>query len=191
MTKLALLVLALVLVGCGGGGVNVEALSPTPPTLMVATKLKTPLYIVLDPGRVKPAYEVERIGTITNMSTFVSRDVKRAMGEYFATVEIVPNEAAITVERYVIADVKVDGFKKGSVSDGQTSYSVFEMTWSLALRPSDSKDYWFSFAGISPSNYMEKSWKGAVNTMLEGALTGLLKGWAEARAFGDLQDWEG
>lgn len=148
-----------------------QALSPSPPTIMVASKLETPLYIVLDPKRVKSTYEVARIGAITNMDVFVSRDLKAVMSEHFANVQLGASEANIDVDRSVLADVKVDEFEKGSVSDGATSYSVFEMTWSFGLGPSDSKDYLFSFAGISQSDYRAKSMNAAVAGMLEGALT--------------------
>jgi len=176
---------------CGGSGVNVDALAPSPPTLMIATKLQTPLYIVLDPARVKPAYEVERIGTISNMGTFVSRDLKQAMSEYFATVHVVASAAEIQAEDYVIADVKVDGFKKGTASNGVESYSVWQMTWNFALRPSDHEDYLFSFAGISQSDPVVGSWNEAVSGILERALAGLLAKWAEAETFEDLRNWEG
>jgi len=190
MKYLGLVMISLALMACGGGGVNVAVLSPSAPTLMVASKLQTPLYIVLDPARVKPAYEVDRIGTVSNMGSFVSRDLKAAMSEHFATVKIVSNASEITEEPHVVADVKVDGFKKSSVSDGAASYSVFEMTWSFALRPSDSSDYLFSFAGISPSDYRAKSMDAVVSGMLELALTGLLEKWAESGTFGKLQAWE-
>ncbi len=188
--RCALSLLCLTLVACAGAGVNVETLSPSPPTLMVASKVQTPLYIVLDSSRVKSSYEVPRIGTVTGMPSFVTRDLKEAMSEYFQTVDIVSAPSEITADKYIIADVKVDGFKKGSVSDGAASYSVFEMTWSFALRPSDAGEYLFSFTGIAPSDYRSKSWNDGVSGMLEHALTGLLEKWAESDTFSKLQEWE-
>lgn len=183
----------LVFVGlssCAGGGVHVGALAPKPPTVMVASKLATPCYIVLDPARVKEQYEVERIGTIDEMQAFVTRDLKDLLSEHFATVAVVRSPSEIPGDTFVVADVKVDEFKKGSVSDGSSSYSVFDMTWSFALRTSDAKDYLFSFAGIAQSDYRAKSWNDVVSSMLEHALTGLLGAWAESDTFAKLQAWE-
>ena len=63
------------------------------------------------------------------------------------------------------------------------------MTWSFALRTSDSEDYIFSFAGIAKSQPNQKSWDDAVTNLLENALTGLLDEWASAGTVNTLKAW--
>jgi hypothetical protein len=169
--------------------VDVQALNPKPPTIMVAKKMDVPLYIVLDPARVKPEYAAPRIDKLLNMQSFVTRDLTRVMGEYFSEVKVVASANEAPKGRTVIADVKVDEFKSESVILSGTGYTVLVMTWSFAVRPSESEDYLFSFAGIAKSHPNQKSWDGAVTNLLENALTGLLDEWASAGAANALKAW--
>lgn len=170
-----------------GGAVDVKALNPKPPTLMVAKKLDTPLYIVLDPARVKAEYAAPRFDKLLNMQTFVTRDLAKVMGEYFSEVKIVSTASEVPKGQSVIADVKVDEFKQESVIKSGTGYTVLVMTWSFALRPTESEDYLFSFAGIAKSQPNHKSWDDAVTHLLENALTGLLDEWAASGALNALK----
>ncbi len=174
--------------GCGGP-VDVNALSPKPPTIMVAKKLEVPLYIVLDPTRVKAEYTAPRVDKLLNMQSFVTRDLSRLMSEYFSEVKIVSSATEAPKEHAVIADVKVDEFKGEQVILSGNGYTVLVMTWSFALRPSDSEEYLFSFAGIAKSKPNEPSWNVAVTDLLENALTGLLDKWASAGAINSLKEW--
>ena len=160
--------------------VDVQALSPAPPTILVAKKLSRPLFIVLDPANVKAEYEAPRIEKISNMQTFVTRDLVKVMSEYFSEVKVVPSASAVPQGDPVVAVVKVDAFKQESVILSGTSYTVLVMTWSFALKTSNADDYLFSFAGIAKSKPSEPSWEAAVTAMLENALTGLLDAWAQS-----------
>jgi len=174
--------------GCGSP-VDVNALNPKPPTIMVAKKLDVPLYIVLDPTRVKAEYAAPRIDKLLNMQAFVTRDLATLMKEYFSEVKVVSSASQAPKEHAVIADVKVDEFKQESVTLSGTGYTVLVMTWSFALRPSDAEDYLFSFAGIAKSQPKEPSWSAAVTNLLENALTGLLDEWASAGTLNSLKAW--
>ena len=63
------------------------------------------------------------------------------------------------------------------------------MTWSFAVRTSDSEDYLFSFAGIAKSEPNQKSFDAAVTNLLENALTGLLDKWASTGTLNTLKEW--
>jgi len=156
---------------------------------MVAKKLDVPLYIVLDPARVKAEYAVPRIDKLLNMQAFVTRDLVTLMKEHFSEVKVVSSAGQAPKDRAVIADVKVDEFKQESVTLAGNGYTVLVMTWSFALRPSDSEDYLFSFAGIAKSRPNEPSWSAAVTDLLENALTGLLDEWASAGTVNSLKAW--
>lgn len=187
--KVVVAVAAVGLVTSCASAVDVKALNPKPPTIMVAKKLDVPLYIVLDPARVKPEYAAPRIDKLVNMQSFVTRDLTRVMGEYFSEVKVVASANEAPKERSVIADVKVDEFKQDSVVLSGTGYTVLIMTWSFALRTSDSEDYLFSFAGVAKSQPNQKSWDDAVTNLLENALTGLLDEWASAGVLNTLKAW--
>ena len=174
---------------CCAGPVDVKTLSPKPPTIMVAKKLEVPLYIVLDPTRVKPEYAAPRIEKLKNMQSFVTRDLTRVMGEYFSEVKIVSSASEAPKERAVIADVKVDEFKSETAILSGNGYTVLVMTWSFAIRTSDSEDYLFSFAGIAKSEPNQKSFDDAVTNLIENALTGLLDKWASTGTLNTLKEW--
>lgn len=165
--------------GCGGP-VDVNALNPKPPTIMVAKKLDVPLYIVLDPARVKAEYAAPRVDKLLNMQAFVTRDLSKLMSEYFSEVKIVPSAGQAPKAGAVIADVKVDEFKGEDVILSGNGYTVLVMTWSFAVRRSEAEDYLFSFAGVAKSKPNEPSWNTAVTDLLENALTGLLDEWSKA-----------
>jgi len=162
--------------------VDVQALSPAPPTILVAKKLNRPLFILMDPASVKAEYPAPRIEKISNMQAFVTRDVVKVMSEYFAEVKVVPSASAVPPGDTVVAVVKVDAFKDEHVILSGNGYTVLVMTWSFALKTADAEDYLFSFAGIAKSRPNEPSWDSAVTTMLENALTGLLDAWSKSGA---------
>jgi hypothetical protein len=184
-----LAVATLALTAACASPVDVGVLHPKPPTIMVAKKLDVPLYIVLDPTRVRPEYEAPRIDKLLNMQTFVTRDLAKLMGEYFSEVKIVSSSADVPKRPAAVADVKIDEFKKDSVIMSGTAYTALVMTWSFALRTSDSEDYLFSFAGIAKSQPPQSSWDNVVTNLLENALTGLLDEWAKAGAVNTLKAW--
>lgn len=196
--------LSFALLGFGVSGCGPSAYQATmndvqaaPPSVMVATKVPTTLYIVLDPATIEDVYapKSERRGwtlTITDFRTFVSRDLKKAMSPYFQSVEVVAPGATFPDGPHVVADVKVDSVKVvDQAVTGQVTIvaSYLTMTWGYAIRTSDSSDYLFSFAGVSSSSHTSNGVEDFVAQMVDDAITGLLSKWSEADVTPKLRAW--
>src|SRR4051794_21225920 len=87
------------------GGYSMKNVRPTPPSLMVARKIQRPLYIVLDPSRVKDTWVLETAAcatkasgcehfNLTDFHEFVRRDLRATMTNYFSRVEVVDSAEA-------------------------------------------------------------------------------------------------
>jgi len=79
------------------GGYSLANAKPVPASLMIARKIERPLYIVLDPARVKDAWTLETRACATNgygcerfklvdVQTFVKRDLQ-APSPFLAAIE--------------------------------------------------------------------------------------------------------
>lgn len=200
--RLSLLTLALATTGCATGnytrstfgtegGYSLANARPKPPVMMVGRKIDVPLFIVLDAGRVKDTWDLETAACATNgpgcerfklfdAHTFVRRDLKAAMENYFSRVELVDSAQALPQTPHIVADVRVDDFRLNALHRGALTYQLIEMTWGFGLRPSDQDDYLYSFAGTSQSNDSYPTFEAGCATLVENALTAMLKPWVEA-----------
>ncbi len=204
MRHLLRALLALLLVaGCSGGnysrstygtegGYSLKNAHAKPASLMVARKIDRPLYIVLDPARVKDIWE---IGTpscalpdhpgcehfkLFDVQTFVRRDLKAAMESYFTRVEIVAPGQTLPNGSYVFADVKVDDIKLHDVVAGHLTYTMIEMTWGFAMRRSEDTDYTYSFGGTASSSQSYPTFEAGCTQLIENAIPAMLKKWTES-----------
>jgi hypothetical protein len=189
-----------VMVGCGGnyaksvngteGGYSFKNVTSTPANLMVARKIDRPLYIVLDPARVKnewematPACEVGGAGCehfkLFDVHEFVRRDLKASLLNYFSRVEVVAPGALPPTGAFVVADVKIDAIKLRQVVAGRLTYTMIQMTWGFAMRKSEDKDYGFSFAGTAESSESYPTFEAGCGQLVEHAIPAMLKKWTE------------
>ncbi|MBX5484175.1 MAG: hypothetical protein IRZ16_20300 [Myxococcaceae bacterium] len=170
------------------GGYSLANAQPKPPSLMVARKIERPLYILLDAQRVRDTWPMETASCATQspdcerfklfeVQTFVRRDLKTAMENYFSHVEVVDSAAALPKAPHVVADVKVDDIRLNALVRGALTYQLIEMTWGFALRPSEAVDYAWSFAGTSESNDTYPTFEAGCATLVENAISAMLKEW--------------
>jgi hypothetical protein len=208
-------VLALVLLSiaalsaCGGGGNYAQSAYGTsggysfknvqakPANLMMARKIERPLYLVLDPARVKnewdiatPACEVSGPGCehfkLFDAHEFVRRDLKTALLNYFNRVEVVAPGALPASGSYVVADVKIDDIKLRQLVTGALTYTLIQMTWGFAMRKNEEKDYSFSFAGTAESSESYPTFEAGLGQLVERAIPAMLKKWTEGGGFDHL-----
>jgi hypothetical protein len=155
-------------------------------SLLVAKKMQRPLYLVLEPARVKDSWEMSgSSGTFTlkEFQTFVRRDLKQAMAGYFERVEIVTSGDQIPPGApHVIGDVKVDKVALHDLNAGRLTYTAIEMTWSFALRPSERAEYAFSFGGTATSSESYPTFEVGCAQMIESAIAGMLDKWTDKGA---------
>ena len=205
------LLAAFVAVGCGPsgnytrsihgteGGYSLANAEPTPASLMIARKIERPLFIVLDPNRVKDSWTMETRTCATggegcerfqlmDVHTFVRRDLKAAMENYFSRVEIVESPAALPGTPHVVADVKIDKIRLNDLVRGGFTYTLIEMTWGFAMRRSEQQDYAYSFAGTAVSNDSYPTFEAGCATLIENAIPGMLKKWTEEGGVEALRD---
>jgi hypothetical protein len=166
---------------------DVEAAAPS---LLVATKIERPLYIVVTDERVKDVWDVDRMNVkvrVTDFQLFVTRDLKKALEPYFVRVETVSSATLIPAEPHIVADVKVTRIKSTPQQVGILTYLPLEMTWSFAIRPSELQDYAFSYAGENMSTPTFKDMNEGLGQLVEGAITGMLSKWTEKNGISELR----
>ena len=162
-------VACLSLVGCGSqvrtASYSVVDVQAKPPSLMVARKIQRPLYIVLDTNRVKDMWTLETSGCaarsymvycaridLTSVQTFVRRDIKMAMEDFFSHVEVVDTSQALPDTPHEVANVKIDDIRFVDLQRGEYISYIIEMKWGFAMRLSEREDYAYSFAGTAMSS---------------------------------------
>ena len=160
-----------------------------PPSLMVAQKIQRPLYLVLDASKVKDSWNMKVASSmdpkdgpsfkLLDFQRFVSRDLKEAMSNYFARVEVVKAGDPLPGEPHFIGDVKVDRVQLHSVPAGHLVYTIIEMTWGFGLRPSEKPEYVFTFAGEARSEEAYPTFEAGCAQLVESAITGFNKGLIE------------
>jgi len=181
------------------GGYSLANAHPKPISLMVARQISRPLYIVLDPAKVKDTWKLETATCATGSSDcerfdlmqvqqFVRRDLKSAMEVYFSRVEVVDSAAALPSTPHVVADVKVDDIRLNSLIRGAFTYALIEMTWGFAMRNSDQADYAYSFAGTASSNDSYPTFEAGCAQLVENALPAMLKKWTESGGVEAMRD---
>ncbi len=181
------------------GGYSLANARPKPPNLLVARKIERPLYIVVDAARVKNTWTLETRACATgsdgcerfqlmDVQTFVRRDLKAALEGYFSRVEIVESPQALPATPHVVADVKIDDLRLNGLVRGALTYTIIEMTWAFALRPSQQTDYAYSFAGTAASNDSYPTFEAGCATLVENAIPAMLKKWTEDGGMAALRD---
>ncbi len=208
--SLIVLVALLCISACGGGaytrsvhgtegGYSLANASAKPMGHMVARKIERPLFIVLDPKRVKDTWQMETAAcaaqsagcerfNLFEVQTFVTRDLKNAMLNYFSSVEVVDPATALPATPHVVADVKIDSLRLNSLVRGDMTHVLIEMTWSFAMRRSEQADYSYSFAGTAVSNDSYPTFEAGCATMIEDAIPAMLKKWTESGGVEAMRD---
>lgn len=174
---------------------NVQA---KPPSLMVAQKIQRPLYLVLDAGRVPDSWDMKEASSMNPTSgpqfklqdfqKFVTRDLKDAMGAYFSRVEVVKAGDPLPTEPHVVGDVKVDRVQLHSIPAGRLVYTLIEMTWGFGLRPSESPEYTFTFAGEGKSTESYPTFEVGCAQLVESSISGFLSKWTEKGGIESLRE---
>lgn len=182
----------------GTDGYSLANASARPPSLMVARKIERPLYIVLDAARVKNTWALQTAACATNSfgcerfnlleaQLYVRRDLKAAMENYFTRVEVVDSANGLPATPHVVADVKIDDIRLNGLVRGGMTYQMIEMTWGFAMRASEQADYSYSFAGTSQSNDSYPTFEAGCATLIENAISVMLKKWVEGKGIEDFQ----
>ncbi len=184
----------LILCGCSSTPPlvwNLTDASPKVPTAMVAKPLDRPLYIVLD-KRVADTWDLsvpERKVTLGGFQTFVTRDLKAALGPYFSGVVIVNDKAGLPSTPYALIEVAVDDVKLNYLDAGEAKRSQLEMRWSLSARMGEASDFAFTYSGSAVSREQNKSFDVATVQMTEAAVVALMRKWNEADVVEKLRTW--
>lgn len=194
-------IVVVALVGCGGanygrsvngtqGGYSMANVHAKPASLLVAHKIERPLYIVLDPARVKKTWSLATAACATGASQcerfdlmdvdqFVRRDLRSALEGYFSRVVVVDSAKALPATPHVVGDVKIDDIKLDSLVRGPMTHVIIEMTWGFALRNNDASDYAYSFAGTAQSGDSHPTFEAGCAQLVENAIPTMLKKWTE------------
>jgi hypothetical protein len=198
MSRIALSRLAglclLILCGCSSTPSlvwNLSEANPKTPTAMVAKPLDRPLYIVLD-KRVPDSWDLsqpERKVTLGGFQTFVTRDLKAALGPYFSGVVIVNDKAGLPTTPYALVEVAVDDVKLNYLDAGDAKRSQLEMRWSLSARTGEASEFAFTYSGSAVSRDNATSFEQATVQMTEAAVVALMRKWNEADALEKLRTW--
>lgn len=172
--------------------------SAKPPSLMVAQKIQRPLYLVLDATRVPDTWDMKEASSfnpqngpqfkLQDFQKFVTRDLKDAMGAYFTRVEVVKAGDPLPTEPHIIGDVKVDRVQLHSIPAGRLVYTLIEMTWGFGLRPSESPEYTFTFAGEGKSTESYPTFEAGCAQLVESSISGFLSKWTEKGGLDSLRD---
>ena len=174
----------------GTAGYSMKNVHATPASLMVAQKVARPLYIVLDPARIKDTWQLQTSDCevsgpgcehfqLTDFHEFVRRDLKQAMLAYFSRVEVVGSSSEIPPGAHVVGDVKVDAIKLRSVVTGIFTHVFIQMIWGFALRPGEATEYAYSYAGTAESNDSYPTFEAGCGQLVENAIPAMLKKWVE------------
>jgi hypothetical protein len=187
--KRAVLALSLAAIGCAhesAGGSGSKSGLPSisylegkaqPPSLMVVHKIQRPLYLVLDPARVRDAVEINAASghfMITDVQGFVKRDLKEALLAYFERVEVIPAGSTVPKGSF-IGDVKIDSLRTHDIPMGMMTSTVLELTWGFAIRPDEAEEYAFSFAGTETSTGAYQTAAIGCAQAAEAAITAMLQ----------------
>ncbi len=169
-----------------------------PPSLMVAQKIQRPLYLVLDSARVPDTWDMREASSMNpqngpqfklqDFQKFVTRDLKDAMSAYFSRVEVIKAGDPLPSEPHIIGDVKVDRVQLHSIPAGRLIYTLIEMTWGFGLRPSESPEYTFTFAGEGKSTESYPTFEVGCAQLVESSISGFLSKWTEKGGIESLRE---
>lgn len=127
---------------------------------MVASKIQIPVFVVLDSGKVADKTTVTEPGVktieVVNLRALVQQHLPKALGRFFAMVEVVTSPDALPSTPHLVVDVEVQ--KLGMIFDKATSGSYTAgriygtLTWGVGIRHHDSKSYGFSYSATVTGN---------------------------------------
>ena len=69
-----------------------------------------------------------------------------------------------------------------SIPAGRLVYTLIEMTWGFGLRPSESPEYTFTFAGEGKSTESYPTFEVGCAQLVESSISGFLSKWTERAA---------
>ncbi|MBN2530236.1 MAG: hypothetical protein JXR76_27850 [Deltaproteobacteria bacterium] len=156
----AAIAMTVMLSGCGPmPPVYVSQLNLSYSLAPVANKSDIPCFIMLDPNKVpdtivNPAQTV-RETKIYEIRSFVNKDIKNFFSNYFNSVEVISDKAALPESNYVIVDVAIASLKPeadmitATSSTGATATGgrVFgAMDWAIAVKRDSDEEYLLSFS---------------------------------------------
>ena len=186
-----LLVVVLLLCGCMSSFHESMSLSdfiPAAPTLLNSQISPRTAVLVVDPQRVPESFPILVDGKdlgweLMEMQLFVRRDLQKVFRNYFREVIVVDHGSAMPEQPHVVIDIKIDRIEERVTQRIRTSNMIsntgyIAMTWSLAIRPSESGEYLYSFAGESGGTQGTDA-ALLYRSMLESAITGMLKGYTD------------
>ena len=172
------------------GGYSMGHVYAKPATPLVARKIARPLYIVLDDARVRDGWRIStpdcEVGgddcekfVLYDAQLFVRRDLVRLLSNYFSRVEVIPPGKPVQGP-HVLADVKIDDIKLRNVQRGALVHTFIDMTWSLAMRRGEDRDYAFSYAATSSSNDTYATFEAGLVPLVESSLGAMSAKWTES-----------
>lgn len=154
---LASLLFASTIAACSMQPVHFGSVSPTISSPMVASKIETPVFVILDPDAV-PDHIVTSRGDakpveLYEIHSFVTRDVAKTLDSFFLHVDVVDMPPSMEAA-HIIVDVKltkldttVDKATAFGSGGSATAYQIYGvMDWAIALRHSTQSEYFFSFS---------------------------------------------
>jgi len=181
------------------GGYSMKNVNPKPISLMVARKVSTPLYIVINDTNVKDTWQIETaacaIGSrgcerfkLMDVQQFVRRDLKAALEKYFQRVEVVESSQVLPSTKHIVGDVKIDDIRLHSLVRWRLTHELIQMKWAFALRWNDQESYFYSFAGTATSNDSYPTFEAGCAQLVENAIPAVLKKWIEKGGVAALLD---
>ncbi len=184
------------------GGYSLVNAKPTPPNLMIARKIERPLFLVLDANRIRNTWPLETSACATDskgcerfelqdVHTFVRRDLKSTMENYFSRVEVVESSSGLPSTPHIVADVKIDNIRLNDLIRGSMTHTLIEMTWGFAMRRGEQQDYVYSFAGTAASNDSYPTFEAGCATLIENAIPAMLKKWTDDGGLDKLRESAG
>lgn len=174
----------------GPSRLSLKSMAVSPPSLMIATKSQRTAFIVLDDAKAPREMPIlvggkDRGGRLDDTQSFVERDLKRAFENYFRNVQVVSPGTPLGNAPHVVIDVKLDRIEVIQTArrkSGVVTYhaGAASLTWGLGVRPSESSEYLYSFAGESVGAPGEDP-MFVFRSMFEAGITDMLKGYTDKK----------
>lgn len=183
--------LGLVSLACAMHPVAVDTLNPTFPEPMVARKAQIPTVIIM--RDVPDAMEVTGPDTkpiqVTGVQSFVRKDVKRALEQYYQTVTVVNEGDPLPTDPHLEVPVKVANLEMvvdKATANGVTAYQIRgAITWSIAMLKPGEQEYSYTFSDKAVGSVVLTT-VNETDAMIEStfsvALTRFLKDYAASGA---------
>jgi len=189
-------------VGCAGGfyEADMRAEVAEPATLMVAKKVERPLVVVLDPATVKDTIPIQGelqgraslLGgdgqlRVLGFHAFLEASLGRILRTQFTSVTFVRPGYRAPAGPHLVAQVRVDGIRTERRAIGRFNFFLLRMSWALAIRPSESEEFLYSFAGDGMSSETYQDLREGIKQMMSSALQGFQSSFADKNVFQELR----